>query len=677
MSFRDDEAPPENSSAGPKQPIRKVDRVRLVAYSNDKAPLEENRQQVLLEVVDTSSADERSGLDLVAVLDVSGSMANGGKLDKLKVAMKFVISKLGPMDRLSIVTFSSNADRQCPLRIMTVFAKEELKGIVEDKLSAGGSTSMRDGLKMGVDVLAQRQYSSGRVSSVILMSDGWEFPLPRSASMDVDVGDVAVYTFGFGEDHDAEVLGAIASKSQGGTFRYVRDDESLSAHFAKILAGLLSIVVQDLKLTLWEQPGHSKIERVEAGSYPQTLVGDTCSVNVSFGDIFSDEVRKVIVHLILPAVHREYRATSVVAQCCYRTTHGKTFYSPRGHLRCFIHRTSSASQGSVNPEVKEELDRICYVSKIEEANAMNDYDSAHGKLEEAQKFLDSKQPNRMVDILKNELQQLLRLKRWKDLLASLLASKMTHDRQRGGGLFATPLMSKYTEQANVFEKDPNKLPPSVTENVEEAQFVMKKRGPERSRRTPSWWVRLMVILCTVLSISVIVAGVAVFAAYMLIKPKMPYLVVSDAQLGLLQYDSQDSTIRSLQMLITILAENINSKADASFSGIDFTLEFHGAGVALLRAEQFMVARESSLTLQFNIVSEKQTLDPAGKQSMEESLKAGVVQFDLFTKARTRWKVGVFVRHQYWTHISCGLHFFFPGNGTVMPSDRDRCRSKSP
>ena len=119
--------------AGAPKLIQQVgDRVRLVAYCNDKAPLEENRQQVLLEVIDTSSTTERSGLDLVAVLDVSGSMS-GPKLHKLKTAMMFVISKLGPMDRLSIVSFSTKADRQCPLRVMTGPAQEELKEIVEKK----------------------------------------------------------------------------------------------------------------------------------------------------------------------------------------------------------------------------------------------------------------------------------------------------------------------------------------------------------------------------------------------------------------------------------------------------------------------------------------------------------------------------------------------------------------
>jgi len=102
-----------------------------------------------------------------------------------------------------------------------------------------------------------------------------------------------------------------------------------------------------------------------------------------------------------------------------------------------------------------------------------------------------------------------------------------------------------------------------------------------------------VILCTVLAIAVIFAGAAVFAVYTLFKPKMPYLAVSDARLGLLQYD-QGGTIQSLQMSIT-------------FSRVDLALGFNAVDVALLRAEPFVVARESSLPLRYNVVSARRTL----------------------------------------------------------------------
>jgi hypothetical protein len=52
----------------------------------------------------------RAPLDLVTVLDVSGSMS-GPKLALLKRAMRFVIENLDPSDRLSVVAFSSSACR--------------------------------------------------------------------------------------------------------------------------------------------------------------------------------------------------------------------------------------------------------------------------------------------------------------------------------------------------------------------------------------------------------------------------------------------------------------------------------------------------------------------------------------------------------------------------------------
>jgi len=57
-----------------------------------------------------------------------------------------------------------------------------------------------------------------------------------------------------------------------------------------------------------------------------------------------------------------------------------------------------------------------------------------------------------------------------------------------------------------------------------------------------------------------------------------------------------------------------------------------------------------------------------------ALRESVVPLDLFGKARTTWKVGIFTSLQFWTRISCRFLFNYPGNGTAMPID---CRSKSP
>ncbi|CAN6206717.1 unnamed protein product [Urochloa humidicola] len=196
---------------------------------------------------------------------------------------------------------------------------------------------------------------------------------------------------------------------------------------------------------------------------------------------------------------------------------------------------------------------------------------------------------------------------------------------------------------------------------------------ERERRKSSGLVWALVILCTVLAVGVIIAGATVFAVYLIYKPKMPYLLVTDARLERLEY-AQSGTILDLQVALTIQAENTNSRADATFSGVNLAVGFHGADVALLRAGAFAVARRSAVPLRYQIVSVGRPLSPDGMQYMDGALRAGVVPLDLFGKARTTRKVGIFASLQFWTRISCRFLFNYPGNGTAMPYD---CRSKSP
>jgi hypothetical protein len=321
---------------------------------------------------------------------------------------------------------------------------------------------------------------------------------------------------------------------------------------------------------------------------------------------------------------------------------------------------------------------------------------AQGKLVEARKALEDENNNPMIGILKAELELLGKLNKWAELHACLLAAIMSHCRQRFAArgdvmrvrLFDTPPMRMYLVQAHKFHDDPPILPPSADEDVEEEE---DKEWPAVSDQRPRWeprfgegssiqdsnrsspWAWVVAILGTVLSVGAILAGAAMLAVFLFYKPKMPYLVVSQAQLEKLRY-KQDGTIQSLRVSINILAKNNNSNVGASFSGVEIALGFHGADVAHLQAEPFVVPRESSIALQYHVVSAGPVLDAAG---MNESLNIGLVPLTLFGKARTEWKVGIFIKHTFWTRISCRLRFFFPGNGTVMPIDRDRCRSRSP
>ena len=100
-------------------------------------------------------------------------------------------------------------------------------------------------------------------------------------------------------DMHIQVLKAIADNSKGGTFSDVQRQNDLSIAFSQCLAGLLTVVVQDLTVTFKETD--STIEEVCAGNYPKSGK-DAGAVTVSFGDLYNKEVRKVIVDLLLPPV---------------------------------------------------------------------------------------------------------------------------------------------------------------------------------------------------------------------------------------------------------------------------------------------------------------------------------------------------------------------------------------
>lgn len=61
-----------------------------------------------------SSGGDRTSVDLICVIDVSGSMT-GQKIELVKSTMKYIVETLTPSDRLSIVTFQSSAKRITPL----------------------------------------------------------------------------------------------------------------------------------------------------------------------------------------------------------------------------------------------------------------------------------------------------------------------------------------------------------------------------------------------------------------------------------------------------------------------------------------------------------------------------------------------------------------------------------
>lgn len=385
-----EEEPPPPKPA----PARPLALVRLAKEYNAEAPLAPNDQKVLLQLMGVSSAAARAPLDLVAIIDISGSMG-GPRLESAKNALSFIVHKLTGLDRLSIVTFDDKATLLCHLRRVTEAGRAELEALVGRLETSGGQTNIEAGIRTGFTVVSERRFTTGRAANIMLMSDGEQTESYGVATDFTDPGNVPIHTVGFGAGHNPTDLKKIAARSLGGVYHYVTDDASgtgtttnLSETFSQILAGLLTIIAQDLELTITPVPGEATIKDVYAGAYTPVPypTRDGSPVTVRFGTLYSEETRSILLELALPdrstAARRYYHADVAKVQYRFTTLQGEPVISRAE--RVTIRRIRSAAHDTPPPvAVRVQEARRWHLVSLEEA--MREADT--GNLPQAQHIL--------------------------------------------------------------------------------------------------------------------------------------------------------------------------------------------------------------------------------------------------------------------------------------------------
>lgn len=256
----------------------------------------------------SAAFSQRAPIDLVTVLDVGGSMT-GAKLHMLKRAMRLVISSLGPSDRLSIVAFSGTSKRLLPLRIMTAQGQRVARRIV-DRLVVGQGSSVGDALRKATRVLEDRR-ERNPVASVMLLSDGQEERVQnqrgnssgsqRKSSTHMSSTrfahiEIPVHAFGFG---------AKSGYSQ----------EPGEEAFAKCVGGLLSVVVQDLRIQVGFESEAVEMSAIYSCSGRPSLLS---SGAVRLGDLYAEEERELLVELRVPASSGPGTHHVMAVRCLYK-----------------------------------------------------------------------------------------------------------------------------------------------------------------------------------------------------------------------------------------------------------------------------------------------------------------------------------------------------------------------
>ncbi|MBU2488507.1 MAG: VWA domain-containing protein [Proteobacteria bacterium] len=238
--------------------------------------------------------DPPPGVDLVVVLDVSGSMS-GDKITDAKAAVLALVRGLTDRDRFALVAYSDRAWVQSPMNLATPLGRERMEMDLAD-LNAGGSTNLSEGLETGMGLLT----GNGRVRNLgklVLVSDGQaNRGVTDTGALCVLAekalsGEFAVSSVGVGLDFNETLMASLADHG-GGTYRFLSDPEGFYAAFAQELNRTRSVAATGLSVHV---PLPAGVRVADAGGYPVTVSGNEAVFHP--GDILHGQTRTLYVTL--------------------------------------------------------------------------------------------------------------------------------------------------------------------------------------------------------------------------------------------------------------------------------------------------------------------------------------------------------------------------------------------
>lgn len=204
-----------------------------------------------------------STYDLVALVDVSGSMNDGDKLFSVKTAAKWVVKNARAGDRVCLISFDDNAHR------LTGFVRCDEEGKkallrVCDALLADGCTNIGAALDTALAAikgLAERN----PVTQIIVISDGYEScaqPLVAETSATLtSLAELAtVSCVGVGKDHNASLMHRIAVRASG-TFLFAETAVDVAPQIGALVGTVANAVAASLKVVV-RVPGAPDVTHV-------------------------------------------------------------------------------------------------------------------------------------------------------------------------------------------------------------------------------------------------------------------------------------------------------------------------------------------------------------------------------------------------------------------------------
>lgn len=400
----------------------------------------------------------RAPIDIVVALDVSKSM-NGQKLNLCKESLALLVKSLLPSDRFGLIIFSDNAVVKIPIQKLSEEIKERALQLVES-LEVQCRTNISEAILLATQMMHEVT-SPNAVQTIFLLTDGlankgikrvdgivelveaqyaekespvedgsWalvshsneevsEFP-PTKEEPKGNRAPITIHCFGYGSNHDSEMLLGISQVVPGGSYYYVENNDDIFGAFGDSLGGVFSVVAQNVVLTAYvPEQASSLAPRIVKVHHRNAVQYNDKSYSVTIGDLYAEETRDIVVEVELemktfvkPANIADYWITHAKFGLSYIDTLSNEFICC-DPVSCDIARIKNSSVISAeNPLVQVQCLRVRATEAIDDAQKIASKGDVFGAQEKVERMirdiLNTTDDVRACELVKQLLQDLQR-----------------------------------------------------------------------------------------------------------------------------------------------------------------------------------------------------------------------------------------------------------------------------
>ena len=203
-------------------------------------------------------------VNLVFLVDISGSMSDQNKLPLVKKTLKLLTEQLRAQDQVTLITY---ADGEKMVLEPTLGSNKSKILAAIDTLQAGGATAGEQAIQMAYKS-AQKSFVKNGINRILLATDGdfnvgiTDFDTLKNMVAEKRKSGISLSTFGYGSgNYDEQLMEQLADAGDG-NYSYIDNEKEAKKVLQRQLSSTLATVAQDVKIQVEFNPATVKEYRL-------------------------------------------------------------------------------------------------------------------------------------------------------------------------------------------------------------------------------------------------------------------------------------------------------------------------------------------------------------------------------------------------------------------------------